>query len=294
MEAALHRRRSSQGPLGQRLHLSLPGPAQPRLRPRFHGPRRPRRDRGRHHQLQEELADVNAASAAPPRLSPSVAAAQGRARSEPFSVQARASGLSVAALAAPEEADAVRVGLPSPGEGGFTLLELLLVLVLLGILALLVAPRFAGARSAGALEAQARAAVALARKARALAAAEGRTYLLRIDPVHRTLRLARRRDPLAAPGDEDAPELDLGGDAVGWSAPLPFREGVVLRRVERGAPEAPVAVDPGQDFDLRFFPDGTGEDALLVFSLAGADEERWVRFDAALGLARLAEPEAAP
>src|SRR4051812_37374854 len=95
-----------------------------------------------------------------------------------------------------------------PGRSGFTLVELLLVCVLIGTLAAIVAPTLSGSTQRSHLDATARALVALARGARARASAEGRAYFLVVDGERKEVRVARARDPLAAADVEGDSEVE--------------------------------------------------------------------------------------
>lgn len=165
---------------------------------------------------------------------------------------------------------------------GFTLFELILVLVILSILGVLVLPSFTGSRDRSRVESQARAAIALARKAHALASAEGRTYLLVIDREAGELRLARHREPLAEVTDEDDPELDAPEDAP-WATRFPFLEAVEVESFELGGE----LVEEGGEVKSRlaFRANGEADDGRVIF--AKADERIAVRVDPYLGIARI-------
>ncbi len=179
-----------------------------------------------------------------------------------------------------------------PYPRAFTLLELLCVLGVVAALAALAAPRLSASLGAGRLQAQARAAVALARKARALATSEGRAYLVVVDGEGRELRLARQRDPLAAPEGDD-PEREALADAF-WARPVPFEEGVELLEVQVDDAEEPASSAlGGAPPAIAFAPDGSAEAAILSFEGPAAERlEVWV--DGPLGLARIVRPEEAP
>ncbi len=113
---------------------------------------------------------------------------------------------------------------------GFTLVELLLVCLLVGTLAAVVAPQLSGSAQRSHLDGTARALVALARGARARASAEGRAYFLVVDGERRELRVARARDPLAAAeveGDSEV-EGDNWVEGAPWARAVAFEEGVTL------------------------------------------------------------------
>lgn len=165
----------------------------------------------------------------------------------------------------------------------FTVLELLLVMVVIAVVGVLVLPAVSNATASGRVEHQARAVLALARKAHALSAAEGRTYLLVIDSEKNEVRLARSRDPLAEPTDEDDPELDVPATQPRWAQPARFFEDVQLEQATLGEEEVDLSGDP---IKIAFAPSGEAEDIRLVF-LGPAGERRVVTIDAVLGVARI-------
>lgn len=174
-----------------------------------------------------------------------------------------------------------------PHQRRFTLLELLLVMVVIGITAGLLAPRMTGSIAAQRLQAQARVVISLSRKARALAAGEGRAYELVIDAEAKQLRLTCRRDPLAEADDPDDPEREAVREENEWSRPIPFQEDVTLSDLLfAGEP-------PAEDRELlpaiRFRADGTADDAELEFTLK--EDTLRVVIDPHLGQARVLELE---
>jgi len=189
---------------------------------------------------------------------------------------------------------------PRPPQRAFTLLELLLVLALVAVLAALAGPRLSGALKGQRLDAQARTVIAYARKARALAAAEGRSYELVFDPVAKTLRLARQRDPLAAPTDEEDPEREALDENLAWARPQPFEEGVELIDATstantEGSAHSELEVetlDLAEAVAIRFAPDGSAQARELAFR-SGTREVR-IRVHAHLGRAQLVEPSEVP
>ncbi|MGE0710178.1 MAG: Tfp pilus assembly protein FimT/FimU [Planctomycetota bacterium] len=148
----------------------------------------------------------------------------------------------------------------------FTLLEILLVVAVIGILAGLTVPRMSGSTKRHRLEAQARTMVGLARKARALAAGEGRTYVLLVDPAGRELRLVRQRDPLAEPDDAKDPELEVPADER-WARPLSFEEDVTLDRALVEDEEQKLSGSGAEPLLVPFRPDGTSDAVQLDFRL---------------------------
>lgn len=187
--------------------------------------------------------------------------------------------------------------LPRSPQRAFTLLELLLVLAVVAVLATLAAPRMSGVLKGQRLDAQARTVIALARKARALAAAEGRSYELVFDPVAKNLRLARQRDPLAAPSDPEEPEREALDESLAWARPQPFEEGVELIEVTatentEGSAYSEKEVetlDLAEPVTVRFAPDGSAQAREVAFR--SGERELRIRIQPHIGRAELVQPE---
>lgn len=171
----------------------------------------------------------------------------------------------------------------------FTLLELLLVLAVVAVLAGFVVPRLGGSLKSQRLDAQVRTVIALARKARALAAAEGRSYQIVFLPSEKSVRLARQRDPLAAPDDAADPEREALATDAEWARPLPFEDEVVLEEVL--GPDGAL-LDLTAEFTIRFAPDGTADEHELGFR--AGDLTQRLLIEPRLGRARLLRPEELP
>jgi prepilin-type N-terminal cleavage/methylation domain-containing protein len=152
-------------------------------------------------------------------------------------------------------------------RAGFTLFELLLVLVLLALGTALVAPRIAplaGRRMDSAI----RQVHSAARHARSIAVTRGTGARLCFDAGARRWWLETETDPFGSPGLFEPP-----GDEWGAGAVLP--EGVEFESL------------PAETVPFR--PDGTAEDALVVF--AGAGERRALEVRGYTGLSRILEEE---
>lgn len=179
-----------------------------------------------------------------------------------------------------------------PRPRAFTLIEVLCVLGVLAALTALAAPRLASSLGRGRLETQARTALALCRQARALATAEGRTYLVVVDEALGEMRLARQRDPLAPPLDEADPEREVVVAAT-WARPVPFEEDV--RVVQATVGEESTGGAAGRETAIPFAPDGSAVSATLLLEGPGADRLAVV-VDGPVGLARIerVDEEATP
>lgn len=165
-------------------------------------------------------------------------------------------------------------------NAGFTLVELLLVVMILATTAALVAPSFRGFYAGRQLaDAAARLSVLL-RRARTKAATEQLRVRLNIDPDSRIYWLTVEADPFGAPGAFVPP-----GDAWGRRFTLP--NGVQLSRVTIDGEDAePVAFEStsaasasawtpesGSAYRIAFEPGGAAPDAVITITLASADNE---------------------
>jgi prepilin-type N-terminal cleavage/methylation domain-containing protein len=169
----------------------------------------------------------------------------------------------------------------------FTLLELVLVMVVVSVLAVAAVPRLTASLARGRLEDQCLAFVSLARRAKALASTEGRSYVLVVDPETKEMRLRRRRDPMAEPDSKDEPELEAQVDAF-WAAPVKFRDDVKLLEGELNDEALYVAAS----IQIEFFQDGSADRARLLFQGKAPSDQLVVAVDPNLGVARILSLEA--
>lgn len=140
-------------------------------------------------------------------------------------------------------------------QTGFTLLELLVVLVLLGIIAVLVAPGLGGSLENGKLKTASRELLAALRVQRSEAIAQGRIITLRFTSDESNYRI-----------DGEPVNLSEGLSVVYQSA-----TGAVSQGVQGSA--LPVT---GNN-DLAFYPDGSSSGALLQLRLG--EGLRYIRID---------------
>ncbi len=132
---------------------------------------------------------------------------------------------------------------------GFTLLELLVVLVLATLMLSLVVPRFAAVVPGVELKSTAQKTASLLRYARSRAMAESRLIAIELDPQIHGLRLSHRDAPVVLPDSIELTLSDTGSLAMGHEI-LP-----------------PLSLDasaPGPS--IRFYPDGSSSGGSLLLS----------------------------
>jgi len=160
-------------------------------------------------------------------------------------------------------------------QGGFTLVELTLVVVLMVALAAVAAPAFAGFWRASQAKSCAWRIAALARAAREQAICRGARTSLQYDAEAREFRLAVEPDPVNAPGEFEGLELASARPA--------------------GIPDPVEAVDcsvEGQAADqarpVIFFPDGQALEAEIVLQASNGPAFS-IKISALTGQARVIE-----
>jgi Tfp pilus assembly protein FimT len=175
---------------------------------------------------------------------------------------------------------------------GRTFMELIVVLVILGLAAGLIVPRFAAANSQAALKAGARKLITAMGYARTQAVAEGRSYRLEIDPNSGELRTTYF-DPEGDPEEPYVPDVGILGER------LMLPTGVSFSRVAIGEEAGGIETSRTRTSSsstgttyIQFSPDGTTEQAVIVVANEeGA--ELTVALDQFTGRARVLEPEEA-
>jgi type II secretion system protein H len=159
---------------------------------------------------------------------------------------------------------------PNSERAGFTLVEVVLVAVIIGILLAAIAPRFQATAQRLRAEQAAFEVAQLARLAHARAVTEGREFQWRWDAEERRVRI----EPARASGSPE-PEGDAEGADRAESARLP--------------PDAVVTVTRNQkEIEcqcLRFFPGGTAEPGVVTVETGGGAYT--VTVDAATAQARI-------
>ena len=171
-------------------------------------------------------------------------------------------------------------------------MELMVVLVILGLVASLVVPRFAAASGRAALKSGARDVLTTLGHARSQATAEGRSYRVEMDPSSGEFFMSCF-DPEE---DSEEPYVPYVG-ILGGTQRLPT--GVSFAHVavgeDAGGVETPGSSDTADTSGkvyIRFSPDGTADQAVVIVASEDA-EDITLTLDQFTGRARVLEPEEA-
>ncbi|GGO80155.1 hypothetical protein GCM10011348_16230 [Marinobacterium nitratireducens] len=140
----------------------------------------------------------------------------------------------------------------SPRQAGFTLLELMVVLVMASLMLSLVVPRFAAVLPGVELKSYTQKTAALLRKLRSQAMAESRLVALSLDSEAHQIRVSGLDAPIAVPEDISLTLNDDGSLALGNEIVLPESFGV-----SEALPS------------IRFYPDGSSSGGDLTLTSAG-------------------------
>jgi Tfp pilus assembly protein FimT len=153
-------------------------------------------------------------------------------------------------------------------RGGFTLIELILVMIVLFTIATIVAPRFSDFFPSFQVRKSSERILAWARKARADAAVTGVRQRLVIDPSNRKFWIEYEARPMKEPG-----KFTLLAGAWGEES---IPEGVAFESIE----DADSDPSRGGMKFVEFRPDGTSSEATIVLSNDSGDRQT-VRVEAA-------------
>jgi type II secretory pathway pseudopilin PulG len=153
-------------------------------------------------------------------------------------------------------------------RGGFTLIELILVMIVLFTIATIVAPRFSDFFPSFQVRKSSERILAWARKARADAAVTGVRQRLVIDPSNRKFWIEYEARPMKEPG-----KFTLLAGAWGEES---IPEGVEFESIE----DADSDPSRGGMKFVEFRPDGTSSEATIVLSNDSGDRQT-VRVEAA-------------
>lgn len=134
-------------------------------------------------------------------------------------------------------------------QAGFTLLELLVVLVLATLMLSLVVPRFAAVVPGVELKSTAQKTASLLRHARSRAMAESRLIAIELDAPAHALRLSHSDAPVVLPDSIELTLSDSGSLALGSEILSPLS-------LDASAPGP----------SIRFYPDGSSSGGSLVLS----------------------------
>jgi general secretion pathway protein H len=160
-------------------------------------------------------------------------------------------------------------------RGGFTLLELLVVVVIITLMSALVAPRMFGSLTHMNLKTEAKRIAAAMRYARSQAVAEQVPYAALFDVAANRLTVARV-EPQTGSSPESGEAAEGGDENEGRPKPLVYSlpEGITLQKSEAGSD-----LFPGDELRIEFFPDGNSSGGEMIL----ADERGkryivWVHF----------------
>lgn len=158
-------------------------------------------------------------------------------------------------------------------EAGFTLLELLVVLVLATLMLSLVVPRFAAVVPGVELKSTTQKTASLLRYARSRAMAESRLIAVDLDPDAHALRMSHRDEPIDLPDSIALTLNDEGALALGSEIVVPATDG-----------------DPASASSIRFYPDGSSSGGRL--QLAGSSGRYEISVDWLTGQVRIEDGRA--
>jgi general secretion pathway protein H len=160
--------------------------------------------------------------------------------------------------------------------GGFTLLELLVVVVIITLMSALVAPRILGSLAHMNLKTEAKRMAAAMRYARSQAVSEQATYVASFDLAAERLTVARVEAEKAADTPPAAADGENGGGASSEAgnpppAPLVYTlpEGIVLQKTEAGN-----ELFPDDELRIEFYPDGNSSGGEIL--LADERDKRYI------------------
>jgi prepilin-type N-terminal cleavage/methylation domain-containing protein len=177
--------------------------------------------------------------------------------------------------------DSGRADRPSPREAGFTLYEIIIVLVVLLVVAGLVAPSFAGFLPSFRIRKAGEDLIAAVEKARVDAVLTSRRFRLVFSKEPAAYRLEYEPDPM----NEPATFRRLPGE---WGAKNELPDGVAFSSLD-GAAEVPEALAGVFEECLEFSPDGSASAMTIVLALENG-ETVTIEVNPADGRARVVEP----
>ncbi len=167
-------------------------------------------------------------------------------------------------------------------RGGFSLLELLVVLVIIAVSSALIGPRVAGSLATANLKTAAKRVAAALRYARSQAASEKIAYVAMFDLETGSLGISPR-EPMGEKSAGTAPGEDEGASKPAKVYRLP--EDVRIERASAGEVETESGI-----FEILFYPTGgsSGGEVLLQNE---RERRYWIRVDFVTGTVKLAAEE---
>ncbi len=151
---------------------------------------------------------------------------------------------------------------------GFTLLELIIVIIIIGLMSVLVVPVIGGSLSNMKLKTAAKKTASALRYCRNKAATQKTTYIAGIDFAVNIISVENKKKASEKPEETDEPDLK--------TYKLP--EGVHMEKIVSGDQE----IDSGR-FKITFFPNGSCSGGLIT--LAGTREKQYnINLDSITGI----------
>ena len=152
---------------------------------------------------------------------------------------------------------------PAGRQAGFTLIELVIVLAIVGLALAMAAPRVAKNLTGLTLKTESRRVAGMLRTARSLAVNTGRLHTVVFDTRQQRIALIAYPKPAAA--DSDNASAQQPGDDTPPARVSHLAESISFSEIRIGS--AKLDAQPGEGiYQLTFFPNGTAQGADIVLS----------------------------